>query len=85
MWRSTAKPIKSRVSLIGENRYVRLEIRDNGNGFDVSHALSGMCENCGLGLMSMKRRAELSGGSFQIKSALGSGTLIKVKWALADQ
>ena len=80
-----SKADKARVSLIGENRYIRLEIRDNGNGFDVTHTLSGMGENCGLGLMSMKRRAELSGGSFQIESAVGSGTLIKVKWALADQ
>jgi signal transduction histidine kinase len=80
-----SKAESARVSLIGENRSVRLEIWDNGNGFDVSHTLSGTCQNCGLGLMSMQRRAELSGGSFQIESAVGSGTLIKVKWALANR
>ncbi len=80
-----SKADQTLVSLIEENRYIRLEIWDNGNGFDVSHALSGMCQHCGLGLMSMKRRAELSGGSFQIESSVGGGTLIKAKWWLANQ
>ena len=79
-----SKADHARVSLLGEDRCIWLEIWDNGNGFDVSHTLSGMCQTCGLGLMSMKRRAELSAGSFQIESAVGSGTLIRVKWALAD-
>ena len=78
-----SKADHARVSLLGEDRCIWLEIWDNGNGFDVSHTLSGS-QTCGLGLMSMKRRAELSAGSFQIESAVGSGTLIRVKWALAD-
>jgi len=79
-----SKADHAQISLIGENRYIRLDIWDNGNGFDVSHVLSETCQNCGLGLMSMKRRAELSGGSFQIESAEGSGTLVRAKWAMAN-
>ncbi len=73
------------VSLVEENGYVKLDIRDNGAGFDVSHAMSFTCPDCALGLVSMKRRAELSGGSFEIGSAEGGGTFVRVQWAVADQ
>ena len=70
------------ISLTSEDGYINLDIFDNGKGFNVSHAMSTACSNCGLGLMSMKRRAELSGGSFQIDSYEGRGTFIKVRWPL---
>lgn len=72
----------ARISLVGENGYLRLEIRDDGTGFDVSHTMSTPCSNCGVGLMSMKKRAELSGGSFQIGSSEGRGTFVSVSWPL---
>ena len=72
-----------RISLVQQDGYLTLGIEDNGSGFDVSHARS--CHNCGLGLMSMQRRAELSGGTFQIESGEGRGTSINVQWPLADQ
>jgi signal transduction histidine kinase len=72
----------AKVSLISENGSIRLDIGDNGIGFDVFHVMSTACSNCGLGLMSMKRRAELSGGSFQIDSSEGRGTSISVRWSL---
>jgi signal transduction histidine kinase len=68
------------ISLSSENGSIRLDIGDNGTGFDVSRVMSTACSNCGLGLMSMKRRAELSGGSFQIDSCEGEGTSIRVRW-----
>jgi signal transduction histidine kinase len=75
-----------RVSLIGYNGFIRLNIEDNGSGFDVSHTMSTACsKSCGLGLMSMKRRAELSGGSFQIDSGEGKGTSIRAQWPITDQ
>jgi signal transduction histidine kinase len=75
----------ARVSLSMENGNIRLEIGDNGTGFDVSHAMSIDGENCGLGLMSMKRRAELSGGSFEIWSAEDGGISVRVLWPFAAQ
>ncbi len=80
-----SKADHAQVSLIGQDRYIWLDIWDNGNGFDVSHALSQTYPNCGFGLMSMKRRAELSGGIFQIESVAGKGTLVRVKWGMANQ
>jgi len=75
----------ARVSLIIENGYIKLDVGDNGTGFDVSQAMSLACENSGLGLMSMKRRAELSGGSFEIASSEDGGTFVRVRWPLAAQ
>ena len=69
-----------RVKLIGKNGVLKLGIEDDGVGFDVSNSMSPAGTNWGLGLMSMKRRAELSGGSFQIESVVGSGTFISVQW-----
>ncbi|HIJ68903.1 MAG TPA: response regulator, partial [Deltaproteobacteria bacterium] len=80
-----SKAGRTRVSLVGEDGYVRLDIGDNGAAFDVAHAVSFTCPDCSLGLISMKRRAELSGGSFEIGSAEGGGTFVRVQWAIADQ
>jgi signal transduction histidine kinase len=70
------------ISLTSEDGDIILDISDTGNGFDVLHAMSTACSNCGLGLMSMKRRVELSGGSLQIESGEGRGTSIRVRWPL---
>ncbi|MGO9415949.1 MAG: response regulator [Syntrophobacteraceae bacterium] len=80
-----SKAGSTRVSLVEEEGYVRLCIWDNEAAFDVSHAASFTCPDCALGLISMKRRAELSGGSFEIGSAEGGGTFVRVQWATAGQ
>ncbi|HXX35517.1 MAG TPA: ATP-binding protein [Thermodesulfobacteriota bacterium] len=36
----------------------------------------------GLGLDSMRERAELSGGFLSIESSKGAGTIIRAKWPL---
>ncbi len=80
-----SKALHTRLSLVAENGYLKLGIGDNGTGFDVSVAMSPWCTNCGLGLMSMKRRAELSGGSIQIESGEDRGTFIGAQWPLVDR
>ncbi|MDA8308146.1 MAG: response regulator [Deltaproteobacteria bacterium] len=74
-----------RVSLIGKDEYLSLDIGDNGKGFDTVRAISSANNHGGLGLMSMKRRAELSGGSLRIESAEGAGTLVSVRWPIEAQ
>jgi signal transduction histidine kinase len=49
-------------------------------GFDVREALTVEAVRRGLGLSSMKERSELSGGSFDIESAKGAGTIIRAIW-----
>lgn len=64
------------VSLTREDQVIRLEIGDNGQGFDLSEKYS-ITGQKGLGLGSMKERVELSGGTFEILSAPGKGTLLR--------
>ncbi len=63
-----------RLSLKNQDGRIQLLIRDNGQGFDLATSRRG------LGLNSMRERAELSGGSFSIESAPGAGTQILVSW-----
>jgi signal transduction histidine kinase len=57
------------------NEYVELEIVDNGKGFEpASDSNRG-----GLGLLSMQERIEMLGGSLDIRSARGKGTIIHVR------
>ncbi|MBI3925986.1 MAG: PAS domain S-box protein [Armatimonadetes bacterium] len=58
-----------RVSLQGSRTEVRIEVEDRGAGFDPGSVGEG-----GVGLHSMRDRAELSGGSFEIRSSPGQGT-----------
>lgn len=68
------------LSLKKKGSSIELGIQDNGCGFDIKRALVGEISQRGLGLVSMKERAEQSGGLFAVESAKGSGTLIRVSW-----
>jgi signal transduction histidine kinase len=59
---------------------MELAINDNGQGFDIEEAVYDKNSMRGFGLASMRERAELSGGSFTIKSAKGAGTNIQAIW-----
>jgi two-component system NarL family sensor kinase len=55
---------------------VRLEIVDNGVGFDTFEHPLGGDEMGGYGLLSMAERAEIVGGRLNIRSRPGSGTAV---------
>ena len=55
---------------------IELALEDNGIGFDVESIKKG------LGLGSMRERAELSGGSFDIESVGGKGTITRASWPI---
>jgi PAS domain S-box-containing protein len=59
---------------------VELTVQDNGRGFDLTQAISLHPSRRGFGLASMRERAQLSGGGFEIKSTVGEGTTIRVRW-----
>ncbi|RJP18013.1 MAG: PAS domain S-box protein [Candidatus Abyssobacteria bacterium SURF_5] len=59
---------------------IELTIRDNGIGFDPQAVKKDITLSSGLGLASMKERAELSGGAFRVESVVGSGTRIRAIW-----
>jgi len=62
-----------------EKSGITLVLEDNGIGFDSSRYLSG-AQGTGLGIVSMKERIELSGGTFSIESQSGAGTAIRAFW-----
>ncbi len=60
------------VTLERRNRGVRLEVRDDGRGFDPDVALP----NGHVGIRGMRERAEMVGGELTLDSAPGRGTVV---------
>ena len=64
---------------------IQLVVADDGVGFDLERILSLKSQERGIGLASMRERAELSGGSFQVDSAPGGGARIRIYWPKIDK
>ena len=70
------------LSLRKKGNTIELTIKDNGMGFDLKEILSPESSKRGLGLNSMRERTELLGGTFEIESTKGRGTVIRALWPL---
>ena len=68
------------LSLGNRSDKIALTITDNGRGFDLENKISLTPSQRGFGLASMRERAQLSGGRFDIRSEIGAGTTIRVVW-----
>jgi len=66
---------KVSITLSKEGERVILEIRDNGNGLDVSSEKF----NSGLGIKGMQERASKIGASLDLKRMQEGGTLLRVE------
>jgi signal transduction histidine kinase len=64
-----------KVTATSEHEYLVLEIADSGPGFDVESAIT----DTTLGIKVMRERVEMLGGSFEIDSSPGSGTVISAR------
>jgi len=64
------------VTLIMEDKRVLLQVEDKGIGFDPAALKS---DETKMGLSSMRERAEMMGGTFQVDSRPGAGTRIRVE------
>lgn len=71
--RRHAQASTCRVSLFPRDREVILEVDDDGRGFDLSKATSG------LGLRNMEQRAARIGGDVEINTEPGQGTLVRIR------
>lgn len=69
-----------RVAIGKTGDVLHFSIRDNGQGFDPAAMSLRSPQAKGLGLLSMRERAELAGGSCEINSAPGQGTQICMSW-----
>lgn len=72
-----SKTKEGNILLDFEDNYLNINITDNGCGFNIQEVDVGKKKN--LGLLSMKERAEVLGGVFQINSEVGRGTHITFK------
>ena len=66
------------IKLIKENNELKLNIQDDGQGFDSSKILQQGDKSIKIGLQGMKERVESLDGTFNIKSELKKGTLIEI-------
>ena len=66
------------MSITKINGAVRLEVRDNGKSFQVLQTLSAKT-NKRLGLLGMRERVEMVGGTVVIESAPGRGTTVRAE------
>jgi PAS domain S-box-containing protein len=69
-----------RLHLMRNKDDLELQVEDTGVGFNLDEVQSRNVNLKGMGLGSMKERAQLSGGDFSIRSTLGIGTRINVSW-----
>jgi PAS domain S-box-containing protein len=71
-----AQTTAARVELTQRGRKIRLEVRDEGRGFDPSAVLAEQGPVERVGLSSMKERVALLGGELEIRSKPGAGTSV---------
>ncbi|MDP2948216.1 MAG: GAF domain-containing sensor histidine kinase [Chloroflexota bacterium] len=74
-----------RVRLEHVDGEVRGTVEDDGVGFDVWATLKGKREKAALGLLGMRERAALIGGSLDIESEPGRGTRLRLRLPLEKQ
>ncbi|MBI2429594.1 MAG: PAS domain S-box protein [Ignavibacteriales bacterium] len=61
---------------------IQMSIRDDGKGFDVDAAMSEAAHGTTVGILSMRERVNLAGGTFEITSKEGEGTVVLVRFPL---
>ena len=73
-----AQASKAEVSIQNPDGGICMEVTDNGCGFAVEGKGSAK-KNNRLGLLGMRERVEMIGGTFSVESAPGNGTTIRVE------
>ena len=63
-----------------EDGRVILTVNDNGKGMPARMTEEGSSDSTHLGLLSMRERTDLVGGSLQMESQPGKGVLVRAEW-----
>lgn len=71
-----AKASNVNIGFLWSAAQLRVRVRDDGDGFDAERTLK---QHGGLGLQNILNRARLTGGSSEIKSRPGEGTVVTVQ------
>ncbi|HEX6191002.1 MAG TPA: sensor histidine kinase [Chitinophagaceae bacterium] len=80
-----AKATELIVNLSYANNVCRLEIKDNGRGFNIPGQHHFASSGSGVGLRSLYNRASIIGAEISICSAPGSGTTILIQLPFGDE
>jgi signal transduction histidine kinase len=78
-----AKAARVKVSVAQQDGYARLEVADDGVGFDVSEIKNRWLKFSGFGLFCIRERLEPFGGSLEVESAPGAGARVILSAPLA--
>ena len=74
-----ARATKIWVRLAIENEKLQLEIKDNGQGFEIPQKWMDFARQGHLGILGISERAEAIGGKLDVVSSPGQGTIIRVQ------
>ena len=67
-----------RVTVCRKNGTIRIEVKDQGIGFDLQKTTSRTAKNYGFGLFNIRERLRHLGGNLDIDTRPGHGTLITI-------
>ncbi|MRN06774.1 sensor histidine kinase [Lactobacillus sp. 0.1XD8-4] len=73
-----ANPTEINIIMTNHHNYIKLEVLDNGTGFDSNYQAS--FNGHSLGLMNMNERVKAYNGAFIITSKINKGTTVKVEF-----
>ncbi len=73
-----AKAARVAVTIVKIANHVQMSIHDDGKSFDVDRTLLSR-KSRRLGLIGMRERVEMVGGTFGIESAAGKGTTLDIR------
>jgi len=77
--RKHARARKVKIFIEKNKDNIQIEVKDDGIGFDIS-VLDSYCEkDIGFGLLNIRERIDIVGGSFEIESNKNKGTKITLK------
>ena len=71
------------VNFSEDNGELKIEVKDNGKGFNPLAIKRGEWPH--LGPQTMQERAEAIGGHFEVQSATGRGTTVRASWTRANE
>lgn len=74
----------ARVSLRKVKRMIRLEIQDDGRGFEAKRILNSMTHKR-LGILGMRERVKMFDGAFSISSSASKGTTVTAELPCDDK
>jgi two-component system sensor histidine kinase UhpB len=73
------------IRLFAQDGGLALSVRDDGKGFELETARRRAAAGASLGVLSMEERAALEGGSFELRTAPGQGTLLLATFPKATE